>query len=425
MPHRTRLALFYTFVGLFLLLGTVILLYSFGWRIDLETGKIQKIGAIYVKTNVRDTTIKLNNKTYKDEAGIIQSGTLISSLLPKTYSIEISKEGYLPYHKTLTVKPSRVEEILNVQLIPKTFEPTFVAPTKGTQFIDTTENADRIILQDPTTSVYYLYDETHASSTVNLNMAAANAHRGQKIKHIAFIPFKPTQFILEDTSGLKLFDLEKRTLEQLTKGTVTAWSIQDSTAIMAGTTKSGTQEISSFNLIFKTKSTFDDLNKQLSQDMHITMIKMSGNGNEIAFMTDTNELFLFTQKDKLLKRIAGNGKSFAFSPDNKKLLTLSTSGDLSILFLEDFDGDIPKKKGDHIEIVLPQKESVEAVQWYGDSYHLFINYPSALDITELDDRKPRNIFPILRNFIDYRFIGKKKSVYFTDAEGIETIRIEQ
>ena len=425
MPHRTRLALFYTFVGLFLLLGTVVLLYSFGWRIDLETGKVQKIGAIYIKTNIRDTTIKLNNKTYKDEAGIIQSGTLISSLLPKPYSIEISKEGYLPYHKTLTVKPSRVEEILNVQLIPKTFEPTFVAPTKGTQFIDATENADRIILQDPATGVYYLYDETHASSTVNLNMAVANARRGQKIKHIAFIPFKPTQFIIEDTSGLKLFDLEKKTIEQLTKGAITAWSIQDSTAIMAGTTKTGAQEISSFNLIFKTKTTLDDLNRQLSQDMHITTIKISGNGNEVTFMTNTNELFLFTQKDKLLKHIAGNGKAFAFSSDNKKLLTLSTSGDLSILFLEDFDGDIPKKKGDRIEIILPQKESIEAVQWYDDSYHLLVNYPSTLDITELDDRKPRNIFPILRNFIDYRFMAKKKSIYFTDTEGIKTIRIEQ
>lgn len=425
MPHKTRIILFYTFVGLFLLLGTGILFYSFGWRIDFETGKVQKIGAIYIKTNVRETTIKLNNKTYKDEAGILQSGTLISNLLPKTYRVEVSKEGYLPYYKTLTVKPSRVEELLNVQLIPKTIESTVIAPTKGTRFIDTTEAADRIILQDTAKNIFYLFDDVQASSTVNLNLAAANARRGQKIKNIAFVPFKPTQFVIEDSTGFRIFDLEKKSIEQLAKAVVTAWSIRDSAIVMTETTKTGAQEVSSINLIFRSKTAIDSLNEALPKDMRIATIRASENLDAIAFITTNSELFLFTQKDKAIERIAGNAKDLAFSPDNKKLLILSNTGDLFVLFLEDFDGDIQKKKGDRIEVALPQKGSIETVRWYDDSYHMLVKYPSALDITELDDRKPLNVFPLVRDLVDYRFIAKKKSVYFTNAQNIQAIRIEK
>lgn len=426
MPHRTRLVLFYSFVILFLALGAGVLAYSYGWRIDLETRTLQKIGAIYVKANVRDVTIKVNSKVYQDEAGILQSGTLISNLLPRTYRVEISKEGYLPYHKTVTVRPALVEELLNVQLIPSSFKATYVAPAKGTSFIDATEGAGKMILQDTSTGIYYLHDKTNASSTVNLTMAAANAKRGQKIKRIAFVPFKPTQFVIEDAAGLKLFDSEKKTIETLIKGSIITWSMRESTLIIVETNpKTRVQEISTFSLIFKTRTLLDEVNAQLPKSTYITAIDITGNLGTLAFTDIENRLFLFTSEKDTLTRIADGIRSFSFSPDDKKLLFLANSGVPSIRFVDDFDGDIRKKAGDVITMAVAQPETIQTIRWYADSYHLIMERPAELFMTELDDRKPLNVFPIVQNFVDYHYEPKEQSIYYTDTKNIYTIRIER
>lgn len=437
MPHKTRLVLFYSFVLIFLALGSLVLAFSYGWRIDFETGKIQKIGAIYIKTNLRDVTIKINDKIYPDASGLLQSGTLISNLLPKTYRVTIDKTGYLPYRKTVTVQPSRVEELLNVQLIPETFDETFIAPAKGTAFIDATESADKMILQNATSGTYYLYDRTNASSTLNLTMAIANAKRGQKIKRIAFVPFKPTQFIIEDASGLKLFDSEKKTVESLLNASIVYWNMNGSTIIGAetaggvssqgkpSTTAKKTQRLFMFNLVFRSKTVLDDLNTQLTPSTSIAAIDATDNFGMIAYSDTKGTLSLFTAKDKTLRQIADNVRSFTFSPDGKKLLILGASGHPTILFVEDFDGDIRKKAGDTINVALPHPELTTTVHWYADSYHLLVEQHSELFITELDDRKPLNIFPLIANFIDYHYIPQDRSIYITDTQGIQMIRIER
>ncbi len=212
MPYKTRITLFYSFVVLFLIIGTSVLLYSFGWRLDLETLRIRKIGAIYIKANVKNITININGDIYPDDSGIIKSGTLINNLLPKTYTVELTKQGYLPYRKTVTVKPAMVEEILNAQLIPESFTPEIIAPIKGETIVHAANGMRKAIIQDSTSGIFYLYDHDNASSTINLNILVANMRRGEKIKHIAVVPFNPNQFVIEDATVLKLFYQEKRTL---------------------------------------------------------------------------------------------------------------------------------------------------------------------------------------------------------------------
>jgi len=427
MQHKTRIVLFYLFVAAFLIGGTGVLLYSYGWRFSTETKTFQKIGAIYIKTNVRDTAITINGKPYKDAAGILQSGTLISNLLPKTYRVEITKDGYHTYHKTLTVKPSQVEELLNVQLIPKQIERTFIAPTKGTRLVDTMQTADKMILQDTATGIYYLYDKTNASSTLNLSLAAANAQRGLKIKKVSFVPFKPTQFVIEDASGLKLFDSEKKTVEVLLKGSLATWNMQDSTIVgveLVGTgVRPRTQRAFTLNLIFKSKALLGELNAHIATTTVITALSTTGSGS-MAFSDTAYALSLFDPKTKTIRRVSSNVTSFTFSPDGKKLAFVEATGEASVLFIEDFNGDIRKKAGEIIAIALPQEKPVQTVHWHRDSYHLLIEWTGELAITELDDRKPLNTFLLISGFTDYRYVAENDSVYFIDNKGINTIRIE-
>lgn len=425
MHHQTRLILFSLFVILFLAIGTATFLYSHGWRIDFDTMTVQKIGAIYIKTNLRDTTIKLNGKQYRDESGILQSGTLISNLLPKSYRVEITKEGYQRYQKTLVVQPSRVEELLNVQLIPEKIQSSHISATKGTDIIDIAQAGDKIIIQDEKSGIYYLHDKANASSTLNLTMAVSNTQKGQKIKKIMFVPFKSTLFVIEDSTGLKLFDLEKRTIESLIQGALTTWSMRDSTILLTQKTKTRSQEVTLLNLIFKTKTLVSDVNVQVATTTTITTIAATSGSNAIAFSDAKNTLFLFSQKTKTVQRIADNVLSFSFSPDNKKLMVLANDGGLSILFIEEFNGDIRKKEGDWIKITLANNEPIKTVAWYNDSYHILLEHSATLSIAELDDRKPVNIFSMLSDYMDYHYALGNNSVYFIDKQGINMFRIEK
>ncbi len=198
-----------------------------------------------------------------------------------------------------------------------------------------------------------------------------------------------------------------------------------STILLAETDKNHRQTLSSFDLIFKTKKSLDGLNEQLPNPTYIAALGASPDMNAIAFIDVEGHLFLFTAKDKRLKPIASNIKKFSFSPDKKKLAYFDASGTITILYLEEFESDIRKKAGDSELIHIPQKESLQAIDWYADSYHLFIHRQNILDITEIDDRKPLNSYPLISGFIDMRYSPDDKSVYFTKDHTLRSIRIEQ
>ncbi len=140
MTFKTRRIVFYSLFFIFIVTGLGTIFYSQGWRINIEKCQIakfwncqiefQKTGAIFIETKPKDVLIKIDGKTFEDKSGLIQSGTLITSLLPKTYKVTIEKEGYLPWQKDLKVEPTLVAEILKTVLIPKKLEEKIISIPK-------------------------------------------------------------------------------------------------------------------------------------------------------------------------------------------------------------------------------------------------------------------------------------------------------
>ena len=116
MTKRIRSVLFSICVILFVLTAPSVIFYSQGYRFDFETRKIVQTGGIYLRTSQRNAEIYLNGKL-KDTTSIFTNSCLIENLLPKTYSIEIKKEGYHTWQKNLEVKEKQVAEAKNVLLI--------------------------------------------------------------------------------------------------------------------------------------------------------------------------------------------------------------------------------------------------------------------------------------------------------------------
>ena len=118
MTHKTRNILFITLFILFLIIAPITVFYSLGWRFDWETKKVVQTGVFYFKVWPKNVQVYINGE-FKKKTDIFFSSAHIDNLLPGQYEIEIKKDGYYDWKKTLEIKKREVTEGKNIVLIPK------------------------------------------------------------------------------------------------------------------------------------------------------------------------------------------------------------------------------------------------------------------------------------------------------------------
>ncbi len=401
MTFRARRFLFYGLFLLFILAGGGIVFYSQGWRINTENCaiksvknfrdclKFQKIGAIYIETEPKEVVIEIDGKTFPDRSNIIQKGTLVSNLLPKTYKVKITKEGYLPYYKNLKVESSLVSELLNVILVPEELnEKTAVIPKiKGDALIDISNDNKKFIIRDSVTGLYRLYDLNNLSSILNLNTVFNNLKK-ETINKIIFHPFDSNKFIVETKSGLYILDTNRLKLETLIKPLPLSWTIKNPNVYYVNG-----YSLASLNLVVKAESVLS----QLPNGKKWTGLEVSNSQTKIALINNLNDLYIFNQSDKNLEKIASNAEDFIFSPDDKKIAFLDANGSINVYFIEDYREGINKKAGDVVRLNLKNQSTIKKVFWQKDSNHLFVEYPGKTIFAEIDDRPPLNVYAVADN----------------------------
>ncbi|MBI4133517.1 PEGA domain-containing protein, partial [Candidatus Uhrbacteria bacterium] len=98
MTRTTRAVIFYTFLALFLVVAPTVLLYTSGYRYNLRRGRIEQVGGLVLKSMPRDALVTLNGKTL----GARTPTNL--KLAPNEYEVEVRRDGYHSWTKTLLVE---------------------------------------------------------------------------------------------------------------------------------------------------------------------------------------------------------------------------------------------------------------------------------------------------------------------------------
>ena len=119
MTRRTRRTIFYTLVALFFIIGSAVVLYAEGWRLDLATFHTEKVGGIFVRSFPDNASITLDGKPVNNQSNFLSRGTLISNLFPRTYSLALTASGYDAWHENADVLPSLVTTMKYAVLVPQ------------------------------------------------------------------------------------------------------------------------------------------------------------------------------------------------------------------------------------------------------------------------------------------------------------------
>ena len=98
MTKKTRKSiLFFLIIG-FLLAAVGFILYSLGWSLNQTVDgflTFKKTGAIFLKTQPNNVSIRINGKSYPKKTGLFNNdGRLIKGFLAGDYQVKISKEGF-------------------------------------------------------------------------------------------------------------------------------------------------------------------------------------------------------------------------------------------------------------------------------------------------------------------------------------------
>lgn len=142
MTKKTRTVLFLILVILFFVVAPSIILYSQGWRFDINSKRIVKIGGLYFRVLPKRVNVFVDGKHYLTD--YLFGAKFVEGLLPGEYEIRIEKQGFLPWKKKLKIEEEKTTKVEGIFLIPEKI--SFEILTKEIKDFFPTTNPEKLIL---------------------------------------------------------------------------------------------------------------------------------------------------------------------------------------------------------------------------------------------------------------------------------------
>ena len=427
---RMRVQIFYLLVVLFFIIGTLVVLYAQGWRFDVETGTINKVGGIFIRSFPDDAKILLNNKSIKNESTFLNKGTFISSLLPKTYHVELEEPGYYQWHESVTVSPSLVVELRNAVLVPQS--PTTFATGlvqnfsvanniltvqdgnesiisgnisigKGT-LIDESADGNLVIIKNQANRKYLLYQLQNSTTTDLTAILEKDGAVKSDISNIFFDPRDTNIIIAGGSSKIWLIDvagMKATRIEKTSTGEILGSSTAARSSLIAWT-ESKKPEVSSTIVVYDKSS--DGIMASSSVPGRNSELKWVKD-NLLGILQDDGELYLYDVQAKNIEKIADDVKYFS-ATDNGSSIAALENRSMEIIPLDGVSEN-------YYRFNLPDITDIQRISWYKDSTHLFIEYLDRVSFLDLKDAGLNNFTTVSAGTAPF-YEADKNALYIID-----------
>jgi len=454
MTLRTRNIIFVVLIISFLIIAPATVLYSLGWRFDLESKRVFQTGIFYFKAWPKSADVYINGRQ-SDKTDIFFGSVLIDDLTPKEYKIEIRKEGYHPWKKLLPITKKEVTEAKNIVLIPnnpsintllnnidriyfssddqkiitkenyqnkwelKLFdlrnnlkshivkETDF--STKGVELFNLTfsPNSERVLLELGLKErlVYYILEIDQTPTIINridYLDSPLEIHFHSEDKDKLFI----IQNVIEKKEKIKTLNIvdfeEEEILAPIFEDVITA-KITDNNIFYLNSLGS----VLKSNLSGERVEKLNILAFPYREETDYEIIVSRSN----VFLRENKDLYLLSEETKSFKRIYDSLENFVFSPGRDKI-AYHNNNEIRVLYLEQQYDQPAKEELEELSII-QSSEKINKVFWYTNQ-HLIFDLGDKIKIAELDDRDEINIVDLLEWKQDDFFFNNKKLYLLSD-----------
>ncbi|MFW6282679.1 MAG: hypothetical protein ACOC1P_01320 [Minisyncoccales bacterium] len=438
MSSKTRITIFIVCFLTFVIGAPLIILYSRGYRFDIQNKEITKTGGLFIKAKPNKVDVYLDKKPEK-KTDLFFGSSFIKNLIPRKYSIKLEKENYHSWQKKLKIKEQTVTEINNISLIPK--NPNRKTISKEIEELWFFPDKTKILLKEKTDDAWELKlynfnkklkshlvkeDDFSTSSVeiLDLNFSSDSQNillklgAKEQIKYyvLTIDPFPPKK---ENLTKLNNKQLDKITFNPNNsqeiifqeEKQVYRYNIEDEKIkYYSSDLSEKDREIITFflthnNFTYLTYSGFiydsyskEKINKEELKVKRETKYEIKENSNFVFLLEKESGKLYAISKDKKednIKLLDENVNSFIFSPHNDKL-AYSLDHTIKIFYLKEQSSQPFNKKGDKVFISRFANE-ISQLRWLNNHYLIF-KANNSVKITETDNRDKINII----NFLNFK-----------------------
>jgi len=446
MTYKTRTILFLSLLIFFLIIASLTVFYSMGWRFDWKTKKITQPGIFYFKIWPKSVQIYLDDKL-KEKTDFFFGSILIENLLSKEYKVEIKKEGFYTWKKTLEIRKREVTEAKNIVLIPE--NPNFTMITNEVNDFFFSPDGKKIILKNPGWSLkLFEINKNVKSHLINEDDISKNE---VQLFDLKFSPDSSKVLLelgLEEKISYYLLDIDKSpavlsSLDFLNSPEKVYFLPKNSQKLFVFKEKElsevslSTEEISSpilkniitftisYNdvyyldtsgFVFKNKLSFNQEEKlniipfsiKEETEYEITVL------NSYVFLQENNILYIFDRNKKSFEKFFEPIKGFKFSLDFQKMVYFNDY-EIWVLFLEKKYDQSQKETGEKL-FITRFSDKIDNLFWYTGHYLIF-NSGDKIKVVEIDDRDKINIVD-LAEFKEPKIFWNNKKLYILSEENL-------
>jgi len=414
VTKRIRTILFLSFLVLFLLMAPAIVLYSQGYRLDFENKKFSQTGGLFLKVLPKQAEVYLDSELSK-KTDFFFGSVLVENLLPQKYKIEVKKEGFYPWEKTLEIKEKQVTEAKNIILFPE--DPKFSVLFSGVENFWFSPDQKKIVLKEDSQDIWSLkLYETEKKVKTHLIDETDISGQGADLISVEFSPdAKKISLQAGVREQLRYYEIDLgKTPAVLARKEVPSLPSENTVALL----ESGNEiyYLDTFGYLYKTDSSFEA--KEKINEIPFPVIP------ETEYKVRKIGNLFFLQKEKSIYKLNDASRSFELffdgindlklSPDSRKLLYFSDY-EIWILFLED---DLPlHEAGDKIFLVR-LSEKIDDCSWLNSNYLVF-TAADKIKISEADNRDRINIVDIKQTKNPDIFWSKtEKKLYILEEKSL-------
>jgi WD40 repeat protein len=458
MTRRTRRCIFYTFLFLFVVLASSIILYAQGYSFDWQKKSPVITGAFYFKSYPKEADIYINNK-YEGK-----TTKFIRRLPPGKYDIKISKQNYSDWQKTLAVESKLVTEVQDVVLVKKTITPNLITDN-NVKYLTFSLDKKRAIYLTDSPPALRLIDLTNGTD-IQIYPLSTSTERGytaslpslNSLSDILWSPNgerlilsfannryyilnlkNPIEIIdiynlIKILSTYKLYSIENLSFHSQNADRIYFYFKNNLYFIEINNSNPNNSLISPpivYNaltyVIYNDKILYVDTNGEFyktslngSSFKKIFDIPVFKPGQSISIINEEilaldKSLYLLNSQAQVFDKISENIEEIVLSDDRKKMLW-RTQNEIGIMWLEPEIGPVPRNRYE-TEIIKTARDITQAIWYTRTNQHVIIVAENKIEITELDNRSTRNTADIIMIQNPRTFYNETNDTFYILSNG--------